>query len=148
MNNITISKGAYSVEIGTDHVAEGFTKSIKPITPAQGKENQSSGPKDAIIVDLLMITRVLNIKGHITGTASKTAKVVRNELKSIYNGGGINGGVETLTYDGETIYGFMQKLTIVTEPMDEPDDFESAKENYQEVLKYNVSFDFLEGTAR
>jgi len=148
MNNITIAKGAYTVEIDTESIAEGFTKKITVITPAQGKENQSTGKQDTIGVDLLMITRVISVKGSLTGTASVTSKTVRDNLKAIYNGGGINGGVETLTYDGETIYGFMEKLTITTEPMDEPSDFESAKQNYQEVVKYSVAFDFVESVAR
>ena len=147
-NNITISKGAFSVEIDTTDVAEGYTKKLVIIKPPQAKQKQSTGPAGNIIVDLLIITRVFSIKGEITGTDTLTAKQVRDKLKSIYNGGGINGGVETMVYDGESVEGFMEKLTITESSTDEASDFESNPEKYQEVPKYSVSFDFVEGTSR
>lgn len=147
-DNINISKGSFSVDVETTDVTEGYTKKLILIKPPQSKTNQSTGPTDNIIVDLLIITRVLSIKGAITGTDTLTAKVVRDKLKSIYNGGEINGGVETITYDGETITGFMEKLVIIQGSKDEPSDFESNPEKYQEVIKYDVSFDFVQGVAR
>lgn len=146
--DITISKGSYTVIIQDNNVVEGFTKKLVKINPPQPNTNQSTGSKDSIIVDLLMIDRVFSIKGNITSTDSLTAKQVKANLISIYEGADINGGNETLVYEGNSFVGFMEKLTIEEQPMDEPSDFESSPENYQEVIKYNVSFDFIEGVSR
>lgn len=147
-DNINISKGDISVDVETTDVTEGYTKKLILIKPPKMTQNQSGGPTSIIVVDLLFITRVFSIKGAITGTDTLTAKEIRDKIKSIFNGAGINGGSETMTYDGETIMGFMEKLTITQHSEDEPSDFESNPEDYQEVIKYEVSFDFVQGVAR
>lgn len=144
-NEIIISKGSYSVTIYTVTVAEGLTNKILLIAAPQSKSNQSEGPKPVKAVDLLRITHDLVIKGFIVGTASKTAKEVKDELKSIFNGGGIAGGTVSLVYGGDSYSGYLEKLTITEEPIDQPSDFVSAKENYTDIIQYEVAITFNEG---
>ena len=145
--DITLSKGGITVTIYANDVAEQYTNKLFPITPAQASANQASGPKPVKIVDLLRITREIQIKGVITGTGSKTAKQIKDELKSIYNGGSIAGGVIAMVYDGDTINGYMEKLLIREIPRDEPSDFESEYTAYTDIVKYDVVINFMEGVA-
>jgi len=144
-NEITISKGNYSVIVYATNVAEGFANKIFLITPPQSAANQASGPKDVKVVDLLRITHTLAIKGFIVGTDSKTAHDVKADLKNIFNGADISGGTVTLTYDGDSYSGYFEKLTVTERSKDEPDDFVSSKENYDDIIKYEVAITFNKG---
>ena len=146
-NNITLEKGELSVTVSTEIVTDGYANKIFSIVPAQSAANQASGPQDTKVVDLLRITRQIVIKGFIVGTDEKTAKEVKDDLVSIHKGGSTAGGVVTLTYDGNTIYGFLEKLTTVEKSFDEPSDFVSSYAKYLDVLKYEVSITFIEGVS-
>ena len=159
-NNITISKGSYSVTIYASKaaVADNYTNKLFQITPPQTKDNQTSGPSESRTVDLLRITHQMVIKGFITGTDTKTAIEVKQELVNIWKGAEAQGGEVSLTYDGNAsgfgnaaatdtnpISGYIEKVTFTDDAMDEPTDFVSAKENYADIVKYGVSITFLEG---
>jgi hypothetical protein len=90
------------------------------LTPPRNVQTQSLGPQTNQIVDLLRITQTIVITGEITGTSSKTAKQIKDDLKNIYKGvtgGDLNKGVR-LVYDGENIDGIIEKLAFNEKPHD------------------------------
>ena len=146
-NELIFSKGTYSVTIYSSSVAEGYTNKIFLIAAPQSQANQADGRKTVKVVDLLRITHDIVVKGYVVGTSTKTAKEIKDELVSIFNGGGTNGGVVSLIYNGTTYSGYLEKLTITEESFDEPDDFVTSKENYDDVVQYEVAVTFNEGEA-
>ena len=143
--NITLSKGGTTVELQTDIVTQNFTNKLFTLTPPQTTANQSSGPRIPKVIDLLRITRQFIIKAFISPTSTKSSKSIKDDLISIYKGGGTNGGYITMTYGGDTIHGYMEKLSIIEKPMDEPSDYESSPSKYQDSYKYDLSITFVEG---
>ena len=140
--NITISKGAYSVIVYVVEVSENLTNKIFPITIATGVQNQDAGAKDTKVVDLLRNTREINVtRGYITGTSALTATQVKNNLISIFNGGGVKGGTTSFVYDGNTLSGFIEKLTFTETASDEPTTLT------EDVAKYIVQLNFMVGTT-
>ena len=81
-SEITIAKGAYSVIIYTDNVSENYDNKIISIKPGQTKQKQDTGPKNVKVVDLLIITHAMILKGYITPTATKTAVVISGVILS------------------------------------------------------------------
>jgi hypothetical protein len=141
VTDVTISKGAYSVIIYVTEISENLTNKIFPITPIVGKQNQDTGPKDTKVVDLLRNTRGINItRGYIAGTSTKTATEVKADLISIFNGAGVKGGVTSFVYDGNTLSGFIEKITITETASDEPTTLT------EDVAKYLVQLNFIVGT--
>ena len=159
MDELTLSKGAFTVTVYVPEkgIADNFTNKLIQI-PSIRSSNQEAGPKDGKTLDLLRITHQLVIKANMTGTASKTAIETKRDLVNIWKGAGINKGEVTLTYGGNakafgnttdtsssTITGYIEKLVFVDGAMDEPSDFESSKENYQDITKFEVAITFVEG---
>lgn len=141
MDEITISKGSYSVTIHAISVEDRLSNKIFAITPPTGKSTQSVGPKANKIIDLLRITREFLITGVIVGTSSQTAKQVKDALYTIARGAEEDGGTISLTFDGDTINGYIEKLTTSYKSMDEPDSLN------EDVVKYEVQINFMEGTS-
>jgi len=143
MAEITISKGDYSVTVYATEIDEEYSNKIFNIIPPQSKSSQGSGPKDVKLVDLLRITHQIAIKrAYITASDTKTAKEVKDDLKSIFNGGDENGGEVTLTYDGDSFTGYIEKLGITEDANDEPDNY-TGKDN----AKYHIQITFIEGVS-
>ena len=156
---ITFAKGGITVTIHCSEVNDNFANKLFIITPAQSTSNQEDGTKTPKIVDLLRVTHQIILRGHLTGTASKTALAVKRDLVNIWKGAGTAGGVVTMTYDqgasaiGDTsatsagsITGFIEKVNFKDESHDQPSNFESAPEDYQEVSRYEITLTFIEGT--
>ncbi len=139
MAEITLAKGSITVTIYAREVVDNLSNQLFPIKPPQTKNNQSSGPKDNKIIDLLRITREYLITGAIKGTDTQTAKQVKDELYSIGEGAGIDGGVVTLTYDGDTITGYIEKISAKEKAEDTP---ASEPVDY---AKYEVQINFMKG---
>lgn len=159
-NEITLSKGGTTVIIYSNTIADNYTNTLFVIKSATSPANQASGPTVNKVVDLLRVVHQIIIKGYITGTASATALSVKQDLVNIWKGAASAGGTVSLTYDsnaqasGDTtatdtnpISGFIEKVTFVEDAFDEPDDFASAKENYQNVLQFQVAITFVEGST-
>jgi len=137
------------VTIYAREIDDAFANKLFVITPATSKNNQSDGPEDSIIVDLLRITRTILISGEITGTSSKTASEVKKDLIDILGGGGTNGGRVRMTYDalgtdyitGSTtqVEGVIEKLAFNETPKDEPS---SVGEDF---AKFIVQITFVSG---
>ena len=146
-SEITFSKGTYSVTIYGDINTENYSNKLFPITPAQSAANQALGPVDTKVVDLLRITHQLVMKGFLVGTSTVTAKTIKDNLINIFKGGGTAGGTVAMTYDGDTINGYIEKLSLILKPYDEPDDWASSPSSYGDVIRYEVAITFIAGVS-
>jgi len=137
--DIQFEKGSYSVDLHADNVSEEYTNKLVVLSLPQTATNQASGKKDTKILDLLRITHQFVIKGYIAATATKTAKDIKNDLITLANGSGEAGGEITMTYDGDTYTGYLEKVVAIKESSDSPDD-ESTDE-----VKYSLALTFIVG---
>ena len=140
-DEITIAKGSLSVTIHTEEASENYANKLIFIRPPQTKQNQSSGPTDVKVIDLLMITHELQIRGRLAGTDTKTAKEVKDDLISIFKGANTSGGAATVTYAGDAFNMFIEKLLITEKSMDEPTTLT------EDIAKYDVQLTCAEGIA-
>jgi hypothetical protein len=142
VSEITITKNNVTVTIYTQEVTTNFTNKLFPITPPTSPSKGEDGPKDVKLVNLLRVTKEINItRGAIVGTDVLTVKQVKDQLISIFNGASENGGVATLTYDGDSYTGYIEKLAMTEKASDEPD---TVGTDY---AKYDVQLNFLVGVA-
>lgn len=141
VNELTIAKGAFSVTLYGDNIAENYVNKIFLITPAQSSANQASGVISTKVVDLLRVTHQIVIKGYLTGTDTKTNKQVKGDLVNIFKGAATAGGVTTLTYDTDAITGYIEKLTIIEKAIDNPATTD------KELARYEIALTFVEGVA-
>lgn len=142
--DITISKGSYSVTIPCSKISETFKNKITTIIPPTTTQNQADGPKDMKVVDLLMITHNIIVYGYICGTdsPSKTADTVKGELISIFKGAGVNGTPCSVTYNsslGSPFNMYIENMTIDETPQDEPDTQPT------DMAKYDIQLSLVEG---
>lgn len=152
--NIIISKGAYSVTINTLEVDDNYSnKVLDKIPTTREPQNQSLGPRDKLIIDLLDITHEILVRGQITPTASKTAEEVRDDLITILKGAGVDSDSGqnmycTVTYGGSSFNMYITKLAIKEKSSDySPSSDAVEKSDYQNVSKYTVQVTLLEGIA-
>ena len=118
-DDITLTKGSYSVSIFTGRVSEHYKNELKVIPPVLAPARQDEAPEKATVVDLLRIIRTFVIQGWITKTDTKTAKQVKDELITIMNGARVSGGTPvTLAYDGDSINVYIKDLVILKTPND------------------------------
>lgn len=141
VNEIVISKGAYSVTLYSVNIAENYLNKIIRLPTITTKDNQAAGSGTMKIVDLLRITHQFVIKGYITGTVSKTAKEVKEDFRSIVKGANINGGTISMVYDTDTFNGYVESLTFLEVPADGD---HSTDKQY---ARYEISLTFLEGVT-
>ena len=140
-NEITIAKGGVTVTIQTTEVAENYANKITIIRPPQTKQKQDAGPVEPKVIDLLMITHELLVRGHISASASKTAQEVKEQLITIFKGGDTTGGAPIVTYAGDAFNMYLEKLLITEKSMDETGTLG------QEVAKYDVQVTCSEGKS-
>lgn len=136
---ITISKGGITVTIGTEEVSENFSNKLVFIRPAQTSQKQDAGPVTVKVIDLLMITHELLVRGRITPTSTKTAKQVKDDLITIFKGANTTGGQTTVTYGGDSFDMYIEKLVIIEKAMDEPSSLT------EDIAKYNIQITLAEG---
>lgn len=111
-DDITIAKGASSVTMFTETSAENFKNTLTVITGVVSPSNQDNGVKTPTVVDLLRITHTMNFQCYITATASKTAKQIKTDLISIFNGADVESVPAVLTYEDESFNVFPEDLVI------------------------------------
>lgn len=111
-DDITLAKGSYSATLFTTGSSENFKNVLQVIPGVTTPANQAGGTKVPTVVDLLRITHTFSIDAYITPTASKSAKEVKNDLITIFNGGGVNNETITLTYEDETHDVFFEDCVI------------------------------------
>ena len=111
-DDITISKGAYSVTMFTTTSAENFKNTMQIIPPLTTPKNQANGVKLPTVVDLLRITHTFSFECYITPSSSKTAKEIKDDLKAIFNGANVDSVPAVLTYEDGTYNVFPEDVVI------------------------------------
>jgi len=154
--DVRFTKGGYSVGIETNSVSEEYTNKLIPLILAQSSTNQASGKKDTKIIDLLRITHQFVIKGYITniadatsatndtsgGSTSLTAKQIKDNLKTLATGAKTDGGEITMSYDGDDLEGYIEKIVVTNEAKDYP------SSPSVDVLKYELAITFVVGVSK
>jgi hypothetical protein len=126
------------VTIGHTMVEEILAKILTVITPPKSSAqfDISIGASQSKILDLLRSEHRYNVDGVIAvdlGTVSPESSVVatkKSDLKKLFNAG----GVVYMIYEGNTISGNFEKLSITDKARDE-----------DTVMSYDVKFTFLKG---
>jgi len=114
-NNITLTKsGIGTVRIFTEKVEEVYEKKLNFIRIPRPKNKWGLGAKTQI-VDFLIIVKIFNIHGYITGYGGDNAQQQRAKLRQMIEAGG---GV-TLNYDGTNYNVNFNKCSITEEGTDE-----------------------------
>lgn len=143
MTDITFSKNSHSVSLYCNSVSEEYSNRLITLSLTQSSTNQASGKKDTKIIDLLRITNQFIIKAMITTTSTLSAKEVKDELKLIANGAETDGGTISMTYDGDTLEGYIEKLTFTKNPNDSYD----VKNKNMDEIKYECAITFVVGVG-
>ena len=142
-DDIRFTKGSYDVTVFTAKVTESVKNALKIVAGkgGQSRDNQSDGPKDTMIVDMLKITNAYHVEAYITKTDSKTAKQVKDELKKIAEGADIDGGDVTMYYEDGTVDGYIETLNIDKVYND------NSVETYTGIdsAEYHVTIEFIKG---
>jgi len=132
-DNITLTKGSFSVIVHTVGITDNYDNKIQLIIPAQTKQKQDAGPKDTKVIDLLRITHEMVIQG-ILETESE-----RDDLISIAKGANVTGTPITMTYNTHPdtpLNVFITKLMIKEDARNKS----SASE-----MRYEVQITLIEG---
>lgn len=111
-DDITLTKGAFSVTLFTSDSSENFKNILQIIPGVTTPANQAGGTKVPTVVDLLRITHTFSIEAWIVPTAIKTAKQIKSDLINIFNGGGVNNASITLLYEDESHDVFFEDCVI------------------------------------
>lgn len=140
-NEIILTKSGISgeVKIFTTKVEEAVEKKLNFIRPPKSKQSWDEGPEIKII-DLLIVTRVFTIEGHLTETGSDTAQQQRDKLWSMIKAGGCAimtyGGAKSI--EGTNTFSInFQKTRISETPSDET-----------VASQYSVTLSIVEGANR
>lgn len=143
-SDIRLQKGSLDITLFTNDVTEGGDNQLTVIPIPTTKGNQPSGQKDTKVVDLLRITNTFHIIAYITSLGGKSGFTIKQELKSLFKGAGIEGGATTLTYDTETFDVFAQKWVI--KKMHTPIEI-STDTDITDVALYMITLDLVEGIS-
>lgn len=111
-DDITLTKGAYSVQMFTTTSAENFKNSLTIVTGVVAPSKQAAGVKLPTVVDLLRITHTFTFECYIAATATKTAKQIKDDLIKIVNGAEVASVPVELTYEDGTIGVFPEDCVI------------------------------------
>lgn len=111
-DDITLTKGSYSVTLFTSDSSENFKNILQVIPGVTTPANQAGGTKVPTVVDLLRITHTFSIEAWIVPTESKTAKQIKSDLIQIFNGGGVNNAAITFIYEDTTHNAFFEDCVI------------------------------------
>lgn len=139
-NDIQFTKGGISADLHADDVSEEFSNKLIVLSIPQTSENQSSGQKETKILDLLRITRQFVIRAYIVKEGSDSAKTIKDRLINIANGASTNGGTISMTYDGDTYTGYLEKVVARKTAKDHP------TTETDEEIKYELQLTFVVGT--
>lgn len=92
--------------------SENFKNVLKVIPGIVSPDNQNTGVKKPSVVDLLRITHTLQFECYIYHTTALSAKTVKDNLISIFNGAAVNSTPATLTYEDSSVDVFVEDLVI------------------------------------
>src|SRR3990167_10832370 len=138
-SNIVLSKDGTQVTLSTTMDEEILTKVVVSITYPNSKANWGSGAKDVKLLDLQRIERKISVEGWLangfgSGDTNSNATDKKTNLRTIFK----SGGTISMTYEGSTFTGIMDKLAIKRVA----DDSES---NPPDKGEYFVKFSIIEG---
>lgn len=165
-NVIRLTKGGKIFDIDAVEVSEDYTNKLIVTIPNILQESKQDGSlPDKKIIDLLWITHTFQIRGNIVGragtcsvlghndqttceadsgnwtSAAKTAKQVKDEIITIFKGAETAGGSITMTYDGDTFNGYIEKMVVIEKTSDNPDSLT------EDIAKYGIQITFIEGKS-
>lgn len=144
-DNITLSKGEYSETIHCAAVTDHGENSFTAIKQAKSSSKQDQGRVDTKVSDLLRIEESYHVVGYICATTSKSAKTIKENIKTIFNGALINGGEVTMVYEDESIKGYIRKYQFDKKPNDNiAGNYIGANAKIDEA-EYTVTIDFTKG---
>ena len=132
--NITLTHGSTSVEIAVIIDEEILNKILTKITPPVSSANYDAGKKDTKLVDLLRIEERINIDGHLITDSTNNSSAKKANLKTIFKAG----GVFSITYEGDTYNGNLEKLSIKKHISD-------GTEPKTNEVGYDVKFTLIKG---
>ena len=123
-----------NVPIHPIKVSNTRTKKIRKRTPGKSPNSSDTNPKDTKISDRLQIENIYEVDGYIEPieasdidaiyfpTAKTAYEVKRDLIKYILNENTKLVGMVIMNYEGEGIYGTIEKLDITEEAMDKTTD--------------------------
>ena len=137
--NVILSKNGIQVTLSTTMDEEILNNAAQAITYPNSKANWGSGAKDVKILDLQRIERKISVEGWLangfgSGDTNSNATDKKTNLRTIFK----SGGTISMTYEGSTFTGIMDKLAIKRVA----DDSES---NPPDKGEYFVKFSIIEG---
>lgn len=132
--NVTITKGTLSINIQVTNDEEILNKMLTKITFPTSSNDWGSGKKATKFIDLLRIEERINIDGKLVTDTTSTSSVKKADLKSAFK----SGGVMTMTYEGDSVTGQIEKLQIVKDVSD-------GTEPVTDEVGYTVKFTFIRG---
>lgn len=141
-DDITISKGIYSVTMFTTESSENYKNALTVITGVVTPSNQETGVKLPTVVDLLRITHTFTFGCTITATAGKTAKQVKDDLIKIVNGADVESVPVVLTYEDTSFDVFPEDCVIKKVNNDNVVD---ASYSGEDAAEYTVTLTVVEG---
>ena len=141
-DDIVISKGGLSVALSTTTVAENYKNILKTLPGVVAPNNQSAGITQPTVVDLLRITHTIVFGAQITSTDTKTAKQVKDDLISIFNGADVDSTPVILTYEDESLNVFIEDLVLTKV---NNDNVVSTSYGDTNAIEYEVSLTIIEG---
>jgi len=141
-DDITLSKGDFTVTLFTTTSAENFKNTFKILPGVVTPDNQGSGVKKATVVDLLRITHSFSIECYITATSSKTAKQVKEDLIDIFNGGEVSSTPVVFTYEDTAFDVFIEDCVIKKL---NNDDVVATGYDGEDAAEYQVTLSLVEG---
>lgn len=143
-SDVNFVKGSFNVTLFTELPTENLVNAIQFVPTVQVPQLQSAGSQLNKAVDLLKITESYVFKCAITKTDSKSAKDIKDELKSLAKGAGINGGGPiTMTYEDDALTGYITNLVFKKVNND------NAQASYpgKDSKEYDVTITFTLGEA-
>lgn len=141
-DDIVIAKGAYSVTMHTTTSAENFKNALTVVTGVVSPSNHDGGVKDPTVVDLLRITHTFTFECYITKSSTQTAKQVKDDLVSIFNGALVESTPAVLTYEDTSFNVFPEDCVI---KKINNDNIVATSYGANDAAEYHVTMTVVEG---
>jgi len=141
-DDITLSKGALSVTLFTTRDTENSKNTLTVVPSVVAPDNQDTGAKVPIVVDLLRMTRTYQFECYIVDTTAVSAISTKNNLKSIFEGAGVVSTPIILTYEDKSINVFFEDLVIKGI---KNDDAVASGYSGEDSAEYQVTLTLVEG---
>ena len=139
-DDITIAKGSFSVTLFTITPTENWKNKLEIIPGVTSVDNQVNSPNKSQVVDLQRTTYSYVFGCGITATSSKTAKQIKDDLRTIFEGARTSGGPVTLTYEDSSINVFFEDCVIKKNSGNTVGNYDG-----KDAIEYMATLKFVEG---